>query len=120
MNKHSILIIDDNFRFRELLKLTLRLSDYNILEAENANDGIYLTKKHHPDVILLDVQLPGELDGFGICNLIKSDPLLRDIRVIMLSAMGSQTDLAMGGQCGADAYIVKPFRKTGLLESIKI
>lgn len=119
MNKRSVIIVDDNQKLRELLKVTLSFSDYDIHEAENADSALPLIKAVNPDTVLLDVMMPGEMDGFELCKRIKSDPLLSDIRVIMLSAKGQKVDLETGGKCGADAYIVKPFSPLSLLETLK-
>lgn len=117
--KRSLVIVDDNHMLRELLKVTLNFSDYLIHEAETADDAISLIRAVNPDTVLLDVMMPGEMDGFDLCKLIKSDSTLRDIRVILLSAKGQKADLGLGGQCGADAYIVKPFSPMSLLETLK-
>ncbi len=115
----SLIIVDDNKKLRELLKVTLSFSDYQIHEAETADEALPLIKALKPDTVLLDVMMPGEMDGFELCRRIKSDAALSDIRVIMLSAKGQKTDLETGGKCGADAYIVKPFSPLSLLETLK-
>jgi DNA-binding response OmpR family regulator len=119
MRKRSLVIVDDNLKLRELLKVTLSFSDYEIHEAQNADEALPLIKAVNPDTVLLDVMMPGEMDGFELCKRIKSDPSLNEIRVIMLSAKGQKTDLEEGGKSGADAYIVKPFSPLSLLETLK-
>ena len=72
-----------------------------------------------PDVILLDVMMPGLLDGYQVCDRIKKDPELRAIKVAMLTARGQATDLAAGEAAGADAYLVKPFSPLELIDRVE-
>ncbi|AFJ01250.1 response regulator receiver protein [Methylophaga frappieri] len=114
----SVLIVDDNQQLRELVRLTLAFSEYQLHEAENAIEALQLIKQIRPDVILLDIMMPGDLNGLDVCAQIKSDPNIRDTRVIILSAKGQKMDLVAGDLVGADAYFVKPFSPISLLESI--
>lgn len=114
----NLLIVDDNRELRELVRLTLEYSDYALHEAENADEALQIIKAISPVVILLDIMMPGEMDGLDLCRLIKSHSKMKAIRVIMLSAKGQQSDLKFGGEAGADAYFVKPFSPMSLLDSI--
>lgn len=114
----SALIVDDNREFRELVRMTLIYSDFELYEADNAEEALKLVKAVMPDVVLLDMMMPGTLNGLDVCNIIKSDPELQHIRVIILSAKGQKVDLEAGGAAGADAYFVKPFSPLSLLDSI--
>lgn len=116
--QRNILIVDDNSELRELVRLTLEYSDYALHEAENADEALLMIKEIHPEVILLDIMMPGEMDGLELCRLIKSHPKMKAIRVILLTAKGQQPDLKLGGEAGADAYFVKPFSPMSLLDSI--
>ena len=118
-SRKSLFIIDDDPTIIELLKLTFIYSDYDICEATRAEEALRQIKVVLPDVVLLDVMMPGEMDGIQLCKIIKSDPELNHIRVILLSARGQKKDLKLGGESGADAYIVKPFSPAGLLVTIK-
>jgi DNA-binding response OmpR family regulator len=115
----SILIVDDNWQLRELVKMTLTFSHYKLHEAETGQDALQLIKAIKPGIVLLDIMMPGELSGLDVCREIKSDPNLSHIRVIILSAKGQKVDLEAGGQAGADAYFVKPFSPLSLLDSIQ-
>jgi DNA-binding response OmpR family regulator len=118
-SRPKLFIIDDDPAMIKLLKLTFSYSDYEIHEASVAEEALRRIKVVLPDTILLDVMIPGEINGLQLCEKIKGDPELSRIRVVLLSARGQKEDLALGGKCGADAYIVKPFSPMGLLDTIK-
>jgi two-component system phosphate regulon response regulator PhoB len=72
-----------------------------------------------PDLMLLDVMMPGELDGLQVCQRIKSDPELKAIKVVLLTARGQQKDREAGTQVGADEYLIKPFSPLQLIETLE-
>lgn len=115
----SALIVDDNWQLRELVKMTLSFSDFELHEAEDGQEALKLIKAIKPEVVLLDIMMPGELSGLDVCREIKADRDLSDIRVIILSAKGQKVDLEAGGHAGADAYFVKPFSPLSLLDSLR-
>jgi CheY-like chemotaxis protein len=94
--------------------LTLDADDRDILEAVDGASALSAIRILLPDLVVLDVMMPGELSGLDVCARIKADPQLRSIRVIILSARGQGTDRAQGLQAGADAYLVKPFSPADL------
>lgn len=112
----KILIVEDHADIRRLIRMTLEFEDCEIHEAADAATGWDLAREVQPDVVLLDVMMPGALDGLDLCRAIKSDTRLRNVPVIVLSARGSSADREAGLQCGADAYLVKPFSPMQLLE----
>lgn len=118
--KQKVLVVDDNTELRMLIKLTLEFSDCELFEAENATVGLQMIQEHSPELVLLDVMMPGEMDGLALCQRIKSDPALNHIRVIMLSAKGQKTDIELGEAMGADDYVVKPFSPTDLMQKLDI
>lgn len=103
-----------------LISLTLEFSQCQLLEADNAETGLALMKQHKPEIVLLDVMMPGELDGLSLCRMIRADKSLNGIRIIMLSAKGQQTDVQLGMEAGADDYVVKPFSPSELMEKLEI
>lgn len=115
----KMLIVDDNGDLRKLLRLTFGYGKYQILEAENGQSGLNLAMQQKPDVILLDIMMPGEIDGLRVCKLIKASPELKDCCVIMLTARGQREDFEKGEKAGADYYITKPFSPLELIEIIE-
>lgn len=103
-----ILIVDDHSDIRRLLTITFG-KEFEILEAEDGVGALELVKRHHPKVVLLDVMMPGEMDGLQVLDAIKGDPKTRDILVGMVTARGQQADSDNAIKRGADAYFVKPF-----------
>lgn len=104
----SILVVDDHADIRRLLSVTIG-SDAEILEADNGQDALAIIDRTPPDVVLLDVMMPGEVNGMDVLKFIKADPKLRSIRVAMLTARGQSADVELATQLGADAYFIKPF-----------
>ncbi|HET8870784.1 MAG TPA: response regulator [Aquabacterium sp.] len=113
-----VLIVEDQVDIRELIRLTLELEDFDIHEADNGDTGLSAAMELKPDLVLLDVMMPGSLDGIGVCRRIKSDPALKKIKVIILSAKGQESDRHQGQQAGADGYLTKPFSPKQLLEVV--
>lgn len=118
--KQKLLIVDDHDELRELLKMTLEYSHFELLEATDGQQALELVEQHQPDVLILDIMMPGELDGIEVCQRIKANPKTAHIRVVLLSAKGQTDDIRTGGEAGADAYFVKPFSPMSLLESIQV
>lgn len=115
----KVLIVDDNAGLRKLIRLTLKTAGFQLLEAENGDDALRMTKSHLPDFVLLDVMMPGSMDGYQVCSAIKNDPSLRHVWVFILSARAQQADLDAGRQAGADHYLVKPFSPVELLKLVQ-
>ncbi|HMK64731.1 MAG TPA: response regulator [Thermodesulfobacteriota bacterium] len=108
MGKLKILIVEDDPDISELLQFNLGKSGYEPLRAENGEEALKLSQKHLPDLILLDILLPG-LNGLEVCRRLKRDPALEHIPIIMVTAKGEEMDRVVGLELGADDYIVKPF-----------
>jgi DNA-binding response OmpR family regulator len=117
MKKH-ILIVDDQEAIRDLLRMTLGSVDYQLDEADSSELALQKITQLKPDLVLLDVMLPGSLDGYQLCERIKSDEDTRSIVVILLTARGQVMDIEKGKAVGADDYIVKPFSPAELKERI--
>ena len=114
----KILIVDDHSDIRHLIRLTLGKS-FEILEAEEGAMALAITRRQRPRVVVLDVMMPGELDGFQVLDAIKGDPALKGVRVIMVTARGQARDYEMGMARGADGYFIKPFSPLQLTNAIK-
>jgi CheY-like chemotaxis protein len=104
----QILIVDDQPIIRRLLSVTLG-KDYEILEAEDGVGALEAIRRHHPKIVLLDVMMPGAMDGLQVLDAIKGNPLTRDILVAMVTARGQAADSDDAHRRGADAYFIKPF-----------
>lgn len=113
-----ILIVDDHGDLRKLVRLTLDLGEYELHEAESGMRALELMDVVRPDVMILDVMMPGELNGIQVCEQIKSAEATRHIKVFLLSAKGQQTDIDVGLAAGADGYLVKPFSPLQLIETV--
>lgn len=104
----TILIVDDEYSGRETLQSVLEGEGYNLIMAENGMQAIERAKAYQPDVILLDVMMPG-MTGFEVCERIRSDPQVAEIPIIILTALDDRDSLLTGLKSGADDFISKPF-----------
>lgn len=111
--------MEDNADIRHLIAVTLELNDYEIQEATQGEQGWELASHWQPDLAIVDVMLPGSLDGLELCRRIKSDPDIGGCVVIMLTALGMQRDVAAGTEAGANAYLIKPFSPLHLLATLE-
>ncbi len=114
-----ILIVEDQADIRKLIRMTLEFENYEIHEASDGSFGLRMAQAIKPDVMLLDVMMPGELDGLQVCQRVKSDPLMKDTKVVLLTARGQQKDREAGEQVGADEYLIKPFSPLQLIETLE-
>lgn len=116
--KPRVLIVEDQADIRRLIRMTLEFGDYELLEADNGDDGYRLASNARPGVMLLDVMMPGSMDGLQVCAKLRQDPAMKDTRIIMLTARGQQTDIEAGKKAGADAYLIKPFSPLELMDLV--
>lgn len=114
----KILVADDEKSLRMLISGTLEIGDFLVVEADNGLDAWKLIGEESPDLVILDVMMPG-LTGYQVCRLIKSDEELRKIRVIILTAKGQQSDKEAALEARADFYIAKPFSPAQLLSVVE-
>ena len=114
----KILIVDDHADIRKLIRMTLEFEDYEILEAADGESAVTLAQSFDPDLVLLDVMMPGAFDGLEACRRIRALPALAGVHVMLLSARGQARDREAGLQAGADAYLVKPFSPLQLIDCI--
>ena len=111
----KILIVEDEANIRELLRLYLEREGYTVLEAENGVEGIKKWKSDKPDMLLLDVMMPG-MDGWEVCREIRAES---DVPIIMLTAKGETADRVSGLEMGADDYIVKPLEMPEVIARVR-
>ena len=112
-----VLIIEDNATNMKLSALLLRSAGHTVLAAVDAEKGLTLARADQPDLILMDIQLPG-MDGLAATALLKQDPLTATIPIIALTAMAMQEDRERCQLAGCDAYIAKPLRRQELYATI--
>lgn len=118
MTTQSVLIIEDEPSLQEILTYNLESRGYQVLVFDDGTAGLEGVRKHVPDIVLLDIMLPG-MDGFEVCRHIRSDPIIKHLPVLMMTARGEEIDQLVGFQMGADDYVTKPFKMRILLERIK-
>jgi CheY-like chemotaxis protein len=116
--RKRILIVEDHADIRKLIHMTLEFEDYDIHEAANADEGLVAVQQLRPHLLLLDVMMPGTMDGLDLCRRIKSDPSLGLPQVVLLTARGQSQDIEAGMNAGADAYLLKPFSPLKLIETL--
>lgn len=114
----KLLIVEDHADIRKLLRMTLEFDDFDIHEASNGDIGLAMARDLVPDVVLLDLMMPGHLNGLDVCRHIKADPAMAHTKVIMLTARGKASDREAGMAAGADDYLMKPFSTLQVLETI--
>ena len=114
-----VLIVEDQADIRKLIRMTLEFEAYEIHEAADGAQGLRLARALKPDVLLLDVMMPGELDGLQVCSALKGDDTTRAIKVVLLTARGQARDREAGQKSGADEYLVKPFSPLQLIDTIE-
>ncbi len=114
-----ILVIEDVADIRRLIRWSLEPEGHVITEASDARRGLLTLREGRPDVIVLDVMLPGEVDGHMLCRTLKADPRWSAIPVLMLTSLASDRDRATGEKAGATAYLTKPFVPLELVEVVE-
>lgn len=114
----KLLIVEDETDIRELIAYNLEMSGYQVIKARDGEEGLQLSRQHKPDLIILDLMLPG-IDGFRVCEMIRKDKTTSNIPIIMLTARTGDEDMIAGLENGADDYITKPFSPRILLARVK-
>ena len=114
----EILIVDDEPGIVVPIQFLMEQQGYLVMIAERGEDALDLIYKYKPDLVLLDIMLPG-IDGYDVCEIIRLNPDYRNIKILFLTAKGREVDIAKGLALGADAYITKPFSNDELVASVK-
>lgn len=118
MSKQTILVVDDEQDLLDLIEYNLKKEGFDVLKAENGQEGIDIAKESHPDLVLLDIMMP-KMDGLAVCERIRQDPNTSRIPIIFLTARGDERTEIEGLNRGADDYITKPISTTKLISRIK-
>lgn len=118
MENIKVLVVDDEMHIIELLQFNLTKRGFDVFTATNGEEAIQLAINEKPDLIVLDVMLPG-MDGIDVCRKLRQNVSTSDIPVIMLTARGEESDKILGLEMGADDYLTKPFSPRELVARIK-
>lgn len=118
MSKKKIMVVEDEESLLKLESILLTCRGYQVCSMRNGYDALECIEKEMPDLVLLDIMLPG-IDGFEVCRQIKSNPLTKHILVVFLTAKKMATDRVKGAEVKADLYITKPFQSAMVIESIE-
>ena len=115
MKQQKVLVVDDEPFICRSLSFVLRKENYEVFEARNGEEALEAIRTHRPDLVFLDVMMP-KVNGFEVTKQVKSDPELRNTKIILLTAKGQDSDRETGRKLGADDYMTKPFSPTKILE----
>lgn len=118
MTGAKVLIADDEPNIVVSLQFMLKREGYDVLVARDGLDALDMIRRERPKLVLLDGMMPG-MSGFAVCEAVRSDPEVRDTRILMLTAKGRETDIARGTGAGVDAYVTKPFSTRDLIVQIR-
>ena len=114
----EILLVDDEPNLVVPIQFLMEQQGYRVTIAERGEDALDLLYQYKPDLVLLDIMLPG-IDGYEVCEIIRLNPNYRNTKIIFLIAKGRELEIAKGLAFGADAYITKPFSNAALVAKIK-
>ena len=118
MIRPTVLLVEDEPAQREMLAYNLEAEGFDVITADNGEDGLILVDENDPDLIVLDWMMP-QLSGIEVCRRLKSNSKTRQIPVIMLSARAEEVDRVRGLETGADDYVVKPYSVIELIARVK-
>lgn len=118
MTKPRVLVVDDERSIVETLVYNLEKQGFETSTASNGREALQKAQAQVPDVVILDLMLP-IMDGLQVCRQIRSDSRLNNVRILMLTARGDETDEIVGFNMGADDYVAKPFRMRSMIERVK-
>ncbi len=114
----NLLIVDDEPNAVVPIQFLMEQQGYKVMIAERGEDALDLIYQYKPDLVLLDIMLPG-INGFEVCEIIRLNPEYRSIKIIFLTALGREEQIAKGLALGADAYITKPYSNDELVAIVK-
>lgn len=112
---HKILVVDDEPFICRSLSFVLRKDNFEVTEARDGEEALTMIQDQRPDLVFMDVMMP-KLNGLEVTRQVKTDPALREIKIILLTARGQDSDRATGEAAGADDYLTKPFSPSKLLQ----
>ncbi len=113
-----ILVVEDHEENRRILRILLTSAGFELIEAVTGEEGVSMAEAQRPDLILMDIQLPG-LDGYEATRRIKGNPALRQIPIVVVTSYALSGDDVKAFEAGCDAYVTKPFNPRQLLAKIR-
>lgn len=119
MYRKKILLVDDDTHILDILEARLERIGYSCLRAQEGIKAWKLIEEESPHLIILDILLPGELDGYTLCKQVKTNPRYQKIPIILLSGLDEEYHIQEGLKRGADAYFTKPFSTEALISKIE-
>ena len=114
----EILIVDDEPNVVVPIQFLMEQQGYRVMIAERGEDALDLIYQYKPDLVILDIMLPG-IDGYEVCEIVRLNPKYRKVKIIFITAKGREEEIAKGLALGADAYITKPFSNAALVAKVK-
>ena len=115
---HSVLVAEDDASIVEALQFLMESAGFNLHIARDGNEALAYLKNHVPDLILLDVMMPG-CDGFEVATTVRNDPRCKDVRILMLTAKTRPIDEQKAKEIGVDAFVTKPFSTRDVVAKVK-
>ncbi len=109
MASQTVLVVDDEPQIVEVMQDYLKQSGFRVLTARDGQTALSMARRERPDLLILDLMLPGGVDGLDVCRQLRQDPALTEVPIIMLTARAEETDRLIGLELGADDYVTKPF-----------
>ena len=116
--KHRILLVDDEPSIVKMVGKRLEVEGFDVVIAMDGQEGLAKAQAEHPDLIILDLMLP-KLNGYEVCTMLKQDTRYHKVPIVLFTAKAQDKDEKLGMECGANAYVRKPFRAQELLEKIR-
>ncbi len=117
-DKKRVLVVDDEPDLVQMMKLRLEADGYEVLTASDGQGGLQRAQNEKPDLIILDLMMP-KMDGYKVCTMLKRDTRHQNIPIVLFTARADTQDEKLGFECGANAYIRKPFEPAELLATIR-
>ncbi len=114
----EILIVDDEPGIVVPVQFLMEQQGYNVMTANRGEDALDLIYQYKPDLVLLDIMLPG-IDGYEVCEIVRLNPDYRNVKIVFFTAKGREMEIAKGLALGADVYFTKPFSNTALVAKVK-
>ncbi|HEY0947046.1 MAG TPA: response regulator transcription factor [Opitutaceae bacterium] len=115
---NRLLVIDDDAALRQRCAALLRLEGFEVIEAGDGRDGLAAARRHKPDLVICDIQMPGP-DGHEVLRTLRDDPVVGDVPFVFLTGLGAMPDLRRGMNLGADDYLVKPVEPAELVAAVR-